>query len=128
ALFAGAAVVLVQLEIPPETVQHAAELARRHGATFILNPAPACHLSDDLLRQVDVLTPNATEAAQLAGLAPDGTATAEAAARELVRRGVRQVLVTVGEEGALLVTEAGTERFPAVHVTPVDTTAAGDAF
>ncbi len=127
-LFADAAVVLVQLEIPPETVRHAAELARRHGATFILNPAPAQRLPDDLLRQIDVLTPNATEAAQLAGLAPDGSTTAEHAARELVRRGVRHVLVTVGEEGALLVTEGGTERFPAVRVAPVDTTAAGDAF
>jgi ribokinase len=128
ALFAGAAVVLVQLEIPPETVLRAAELGRAHGATVVLNPAPARPLPDALLALVDFLTPNQAEAAELAGLTPDGTATAEVAARALLGRGVRHVLVTVGEEGALLVTQDGTERFPAFAVTPVDTTAAGDAF
>ncbi|HLT45855.1 MAG TPA: ribokinase, partial [Rubricoccaceae bacterium] len=128
ALFAGAAVVLAQLEVPLETVSRAAELAHVHGATFILNPAPARPLPDALLAQVDFLTPNETEAAQLAGFAPDGTTAAEVAARTLLRRGVRHVLVTVGEEGVLLVTEGGVERFPAFRVAPVDTTAAGDAF
>jgi ribokinase len=126
-LFAEAAVVLAQLEVPVETVERAAELAHYHGALFVLNPAPACPLPDALLARVDFLTPNETEVAQLAGFAPDGT-TAEVAARELLRRGVRHVLVTVGEEGALLVTEAGAERFPALRVRAVDTTAAGDAF
>ena len=127
-LFADAAVVLVQLEVPLETVVRAAELARAYGSTLVLNPAPARPLPDDLLRQVDVLTPNETEAAQLAGLPPDGTTTAEAAAHVLLRRGARHVLVTLGEQGALLVSEDGVERFPAVPVVPVDTTAGGDAF
>lgn len=128
ALFAEAAVVLVQLEIPLETVTRAAELAHAYGALVVLNPAPARPLPDALLRMVDFLTPNQTEAARLAGFAPDGTATAESAARVLLARGVRHVLVTLGKEGALLVTEDGVERFPAFRVQPVDTTAAGDAF
>ncbi len=127
-LFAEADVVLTQLEVPLETVARAAELAHEHGALFILNPAPARPLPDALLAQVDFLTPNETEAAQLAGFAPDGTTTAEVSARELLRRGVRHVLVTVGEEGVLLLSESGAERVPAFRVAPVDTTAAGDAF
>jgi ribokinase len=126
-LFAEAAVVLTQLEIPLETVARAAELAHAHGALFVLNPAPARPLPDALLAQVDFLTPNESEAAQLAGFASDET-TAEASAGALLRRGVRHVLVTLGEEGALLVTADRTERFPAFRVQPVDTTAAGDAF
>ena len=128
ALFAGAAVVLVQLEIPLETVVRAAELAHAHGATFILNPAPARRLPDALLRLVDVLTPNQGEAAQLAGRSPDGIETAEAAAHALLGQGVRQVVVTLGAQGAMLVSLDGVERFEAVPVKPVDTTAAGDAF
>jgi ribokinase len=128
ALFARAAVVLVQLEIPQETVERAVAMGHANGALVVLNPAPARPLSDALLRQIDVLTPNQTEAAQLVGQPPDGTTTAEAAARSLVQRGVRNVVVTVGEEGALLVNEQGVERFAAVPVEPVDTTAAGDAF
>ena len=127
-LFAQAAVVLVQLEIPLETVGRAAELARAHGATFILNPAPAQRLPDALLRLVDVLTPNQGEAAQLAGHLPDGIETAEAAAHALLGRGVGQVVVTLGPNGAMLVGPDGVERFEAVPVQPVDTTAAGDAF
>ncbi len=128
ALFAAADVVLVQLEVPLETVVRAGELARAHGAMFVLNPAPARPLPDLLLQMVDVLTPNQTEAAQLAGFTPDGVVTAEAAARELLSRGVRHVLVTLGGDGALLVGPDGVERFPALTVVPVDTTAGGDAF
>ena len=128
ALFARAAVVLVQLETPLATVVRAAELARAHGATLILNPAPAQPLPDALLRLVDVLTPNQGEAAQLAGRPPDGIETAEAAAHVLLSRGVRQVVVTLGASGAMRVGPDGVERFEALAVQPVDTTAAGDAF
>lgn len=128
ALFAEAAVVLVQLEIPLETVARAVELARTHGATVILNPAPAQAIPDSILQGVDYITPNQTEASQLAGLPADGRFSAESAAQELVNRGARHVITTIGEEGALLVSSSGTEHFPAVQVHAVDTTAAGDAF
>lgn len=128
ALFAEAAVVLLQLEVPLETVARAVELAQAHGATVILNPAPAQPLPDDLLAGVDYLTPNESEAAHLAGLPLDGTASTEAAARALVGRGVRCVIATLGAEGALVATAEGTKHFPACPVEPVDTTAAGDAF
>jgi ribokinase len=128
ALFAEASVVLVQLEIPVDTVQRAVELGRKHGATVILNPAPARLLPQELLRSVDYLTPNETEVAQLAGLSPDGLPTSEDSARALVARGVRNVVVTLGEQGALLVSEDGAQRYPACRVRAVDTTAGGDAF
>jgi ribokinase len=128
ALFAEASVVLLQLEVPVETVEAAARLGRRHGATVILNPAPACPLPASLLREVDFLTPNETEVAHLAGLPPDGHPTSEASAQVLVERGVRNVVVTLGSEGALWVHAGGAETFPAFRVRAVDTTAGGDAF
>lgn len=128
ALFAAARIVLVQLEIPLETVLRAVQLGKRHGATVILNPAPARPLPAAVLDAVDYLTPNETEVAQLAGLAPDGIRTSEDSARSLVERGVRNVVVTLGEKGALLVNADGSEIFPACRVEAVDTTAGGDAF
>ena len=130
-LFERAAVVLLQLEVPLPTVTRAVELGRKHGATVILNPAPARELPDALLAQVDLLTPNASEAALLAGLEAGeegGERAAEQAARRLLERGVGGVVVTLGAEGALLVTPEQGRRFPVPRVDVVDTTAAGDAF
>jgi ribokinase len=128
ALFAEAGVVLLQLEIPLEAVIRSVALARRHGATVILNPAPACHLSASLLAQVDILTPNRIEAAQLAGLPTDGVPDATASAQTLLDRGVGAVVVTLGAEGVLIVTEEGERCIPAHSVHAIDTTGAGDAF
>lgn len=128
ALFDEADVVLLQLEIPVETVERAVRLAKAAGARVILNPAPACDLPDVLLRQVDLLTPNQSEAEHLTGLRITDQASAERAARELLARGVRQVVVTLGAGGALLVTDDRVLHIPAREVHAVDTTAAGDAF
>jgi ribokinase len=128
ALFDEADVVLLQLEIPVETVERAVRLAKAAGATVILNPAPACDLPDALLRQVDFLTPNESEAARLTGVRITDRASAEQAARRLVEKGVRHVVVTLGADGALLVTADRVLHVPARVVTAVDTTAAGDAF
>lgn len=127
-LFERAAVVLLQLEIPLETVERAVALGRRHGATVILNPAPACELPDGLLAQVDLLTPNESEAARLAGVEVGDEASAEQAARRLLECGVGRVIVTLGAQGALLVTPDRSRLFPVRQVEVVDTTAAGDAF
>jgi ribokinase len=127
-LFEGAGVVLLQLEIPIDTVRRAAELGRAAGAVVILNPAPAQAVPDDLLRLVDIITPNESEAAALAGPDPGGDADPVVAARRLVERGVACVIVTIGGDGALLVDAHGVRRFSAVPVEVVDTTAAGDAF
>lgn len=127
-LFAAASVVLLQLEIPLETVQTAVELAGAAGATVILNPAPAQSLPPSLLAGVDLLTPNETEAAVLTGISVTDAASAKAAARRLLEVGVGAVIITRGAEGALLVTGDVVHSFPARQVQAVDTTAAGDAF
>ena len=98
-------------------------LAKKHGVTTILNPAPAQLLSRDVLRLVDVLTPNESEAQALTGLTDAG-----AAARALVEQGVRAVVVTLAERGALLTRTDRAREFPAYAVKAVDATAAGDAF
>jgi ribokinase len=128
ALIARADVVLVQLEVPLETVMAAARIARRQGACVILNPAPAPDYAvpADLLSSVDVLTPNHVEARRLSGLGPE--AGREAVARELLARGPGAVVMTLGAEGALAAGPWGMTHVPGFEVTPVDTTAAGDAF
>jgi ribokinase len=128
AAIAGADALLLQLESPLETVTRAAEVARAHGVTVILNPAPARPLPAALLSLVDVLIPNESETAMLTGLPVGSQTEAEAAATALRELGVGTVILTLGERGALLAREDGAEYFPAFEVTPVDTTAAGDAF
>jgi ribokinase len=126
ATIAAADVLLLQLESPLDAVAHAAELAHAHGVTVILNPAPACELPTELLALVDVLVPNESETAILTGL-PVGSQV-EAQATALLYLGVDAALLTLGERGALLAQPEGIEHVPAFRVTPVDTTAAGDAF
>jgi ribokinase len=128
AVIAAARVLLLQLESPPETVLRAAELGRAHGVTVVLNPAPARPLPDALLKLVDVLVPNESETSLLTGLPAGDMAQAEAAAAALRRLGVGAVILTLGERGALLAHEGGMEAVPPFPVTPLDTTAAGDAF
>jgi ribokinase len=125
---AQADALLLQLESPLETVLRAAEVARIHRVTVILNPAPARPLPPDLLALVDVLIPNQGEAALLAGM-PLGTALeAQSAGRALQTASGVTVVLTLGERGALLVDDRHTEIVPAFRVKAVDTTAAGDAF
>ena len=124
----SASVVLAQLEIPLATAATAMERGRANGAVTVLNPAPASPLPASLLRSVDVLTPNESEGKVLAGYAPDAAVEAQVVAKELIRSGVKHVVITLGEEGALLVNANSQTRFPAVQVHPVDTTGAGDAF
>lgn len=128
AMIATADVLLLQLESPLETVTRAAELARAHQVTLILNPAPARSLPASLLSLVDVLIPNESETALLTGMPVSDRSEAAAAALALRESGVGTVILTLGERGALLAREEETELFPAFNVTPVDTTAAGDAF
>lgn len=127
-VIASAGVLLLQLESPLETVIRAAEVARGHGVTVVLNPAPAQSLPAKLLALVNVLIPNQSETALLTGLPVDTPAQAQAAALALQESGVDTVILTLGERGALLYGRDGSQEFPAFSVTPVDTTAAGDAF
>jgi ribokinase len=122
----NADVLLLQLEVPLETVQVAAELARQAGVFVILNPAPAPEslLPPALLACVDVLTPNESEASVLTG-APDSL---DRAARRLLETGVEALVITLGARGALIVTQQGQQIVSGFPVKAVDTTAAGDAF
>jgi len=120
--------LLLQLEIPLESVIRAASLARQNGLRVILNPAPACQLPASLLADVDILVPNESELQLLTDIPVTGTASAETAAQVLLKKGVKTVIVTLGEKGALLVTPEQTQHVPAFDVEVVDTTAAGDAF
>jgi ribokinase len=128
ATIADSGALLLQLESPLETVVRAVEVARAHGVIVILNPAPARSLPAELLEQIDVLIPNESETALLTGMPVDDLGEAEAAASRLRELGVGTVILTLGDRGALLAREGGAEVFPAFDVTPVDTTAAGDAF
>jgi ribokinase len=120
---AAAAVTLLQLEVPLETVAAAARTAE---GKVVLNPAPVRALPSALLGEVDVLVPNRVELAQLAaGRVP---VTVEEAAELAGRLPARAVVVTLGADGALVVEHGRARHVPAVPVRPVDTTAAGDAF
>ena len=128
---AHAAVVLLQLEIPLPTVQTAARVAREGGAVVILDPAPARALPEVLLRSIDYLTPNESELAVLTGGAPQPSlrrGEAVTRARQLIARGLKAVVVKMGRQGALLVTDSAEQLQPAFPVEAIDTTAAGDAF
>ena len=121
-------VLLLQLEVPVESSQRAAEIARDGGATVILNPAPARELPDSFLKYIDFIAPNEPETEMLTGVPVPDQAGAEQAAKILLDKGMSAVVLTLGERGALLLTPEMTKAVPAYEVDVVDTTAAGDAF
>ncbi len=127
-IFSGASVMVVQLEIPLETVQTATLLAAKSGARVILNPAPARALPDELLRYVSILTPNETEAELLTGIRVDNDSAAAHAASALRGRGVQTVILTLGARGALVAGDGPPQLVPGFKVDAVDTTGAGDVF
>ena len=127
-LITGADVLVMQLETPIESVEQAAALAREHGVRVILNPAPARPLSDEILGNVSILTPNESEAELLTGIQVEDDESAAAAARALVARGVDTVILTLGSQGAFVFESDSGELVPSFEVQAVDTTAAGDVF
>jgi len=126
--FQKSAVVLTQLETPVETAETALTFGRSEHAITILNPAPVRELPGSVLQLVDVLTPNQTEANVLTGRSPDASSDPEQVAQELIRTGVKQVVMTLGEKGALIVSSSSSRHVPAPEMRAVDTTGAGDAF
>jgi ribokinase len=129
-LLKQAGFILVQLEIPLETVEYLAEFAERYDIPFMLDPAPARELPASLLRRVSWLTPNETETRELlkANL-DDNEQSANAAADQLLSRGVKNVVLKLGSRGCVVAQGSQSkERIPAFSVNAVDTTAAGDAF
>lgn len=121
-------VLILQMEVPVTVNLRAAEIAHANGVKVVLNPAPARQLPTDMLRLVDVLIPNETEASILTGLATRKRDGIEKSAQRLLESGVGSVVLTLGERGALFATTGESKLYPAYPVKVVDTTAAGDAF
>ncbi|RLG46856.1 MAG: ribokinase [Thermoproteota archaeon] len=127
-LIEKASVLLLQLEIPVEVVQHAALLAKQGRSKVILNPAPARPLPKKLFELIDVIVPNEVEAEVLTGIPVKDLSSAREAGEKLLGFGTEAVVITLGERGALLVEKEGYDLVPGVSVEAVDTTGAGDAF
>ena len=127
-IIAQSDLLLMQLETPLETVRYAADVAVNLGVPVILNPAPACELPSDLYDCLEVITPNESEAELLTNIKVTDEASAEAAARVLCDKGVRQVVITMGAKGAYVFDGVDGVMVPAFKVEAVDTTAAGDVF
>lgn len=126
---AASSMFVAQLELPVAVVEHGLRLARAHGVQTILNPAPATLLPDSIFGLCDYLVPNETEAATLTGITVNSIADAERAANALLARGTRNVVVTLGPQGALIRSEGISEHVAAMEAGPVvETTGAGDAF
>lgn len=121
-------IVLTQFEVPLEAVARAMELGRKHGAMTIWNPAPAKHVPLDFLANVDLITPNETEARILLGLEPDDPISLDDLSKGLVELGVKSVIITMGKQGAFVITDGVRELVPAPKVKALDPTGAGDTF
>lgn len=121
-------ILLLQLEIPLNTVEYSAVKASERGIKVILNPAPAVKLSDNLLQHIWLLTPNETETEIITGVRITDIPSAERATEVIQKRGVKNVIITLGETGAFVKSENYTGLIPGVKVNPIDTTAAGDIF
>lgn len=122
-------IVIMQLEIPLETVQYVKDLAVSLGKTVILDPAPAIgNLPEGFFEHVDYIKPNETELEILTGTKMETQEELTVGARKLLSHGVKNVIVSLGEKGCLLVSEKEETFFPAQKVKALDTTAAGDSF
>lgn len=121
-------IILVQLEIPMETVAFAIRKANSSGCKVILNPAPAKNIDPELLKHVHVITPNESEAEILSGIPVTDANSAARAAQKLHDMGVPNIVITLGAKGAFLFSRSARILIPAPVVVPVDTTAAGDCF
>jgi ribokinase len=128
AQIAASDVVMTVLEVPTSAAARAMELGRKHGATTILNPAPARALPASIFESVDYLTPNESELRILLDLPADDPRSSRELAEELRRRGARSVITTLGRDGAMILTDTLDIRVPAIEVEVTDTTGAGDAF
>jgi ribokinase len=120
--------IVLQFEIPVETVYYTIRFARKHGIRCILNPAPAQAIDMKALEGLDYFVPNESEAEAITGMSVKTTQDANACAQKLVDNGIRRVIITLGANGSLLASREGTEYIAPFAVQSVDSTGAGDAF
>jgi ribokinase len=127
-LIESAGFLLLQLEINFDALQRVIDIAHNAGVTIVLNPAPAASLPDEVLRKVDIIAPNETEAQTLTGVAIKNEQDAQSAAEVFMQKGIKQVVITLGYMGAFATDGKRSEIVPRIAVDAVDTTGAGDAF
>ena len=122
-------IIMIQMEIPLETVQYVIEMAKKYNKSLILNPAPAPDfMPDTLYKDIDYITPNETELAKLTNCPADTIDEIIKASQKLIDKGVKKVIVTCGERGAVLVDQISHKHYTTQKVEAIDTTAAGDSF
>lgn len=121
-------IILIQLEIPLETVEYAVSIAHNYNKKVILNPAPATAISDELLKKLHVILPNRIEAEMLSGIKVKDEKSAFRAANEISKKGVSNVVITLGKDGAYVKEKDNCMLLPANRVDTLDTTGAGDVF
>ncbi|MCG6202215.1 ribokinase [Psychromonas antarctica] len=127
-LIADAQMLLMQLETPMEAIISAAEIAREAQTQVVLNPAPAQPLADNLLKLIDIITPNETEAEQLTGIKVSDMVSAQQAAEQLHSKGIKLVMITLGSQGVWVSENGKGQQIKGFRVKAIDTTAAGDTF
>jgi len=127
-LIESAGILLLQLEINTDALYKVIEIAHAAGVTIVLNPAPAAEIPDEVLRKIDIVTPNETEAQVLTGVRIETAEDAKRAARVFLEKGVKQAVITLGSMGAFAMNEERCELVERILVDAIDTTGAGDAF
>lgn len=121
-------IIVLQLETPIDTIKYVLEKSKELGKFTILNPAPAAKLSDDIIRNVDLLTPNETELEILSGVKIDCEEDIKKAAEVMIEKGVKQLIVTLGSKGSLYIDKDNMKFKKSYKVKAIDTTAAGDSY
>jgi ribokinase len=121
-------IIILQLDIPIETVRYAADLGESRGARVILNPSPALPVSDELLKSISILTPSASQAEALTGITITDERSAELAGRILLERGLQRVIITLRSEGAMVIDNGGAEHVPGFEMKCVDNSVVNDVF
>ena len=121
-------IIVLQLEIPMETVEYIINVAWEKKKMIILNPAPGAKLSENIIKKVNFLTPNETELAIITGMPTNNMEEIELASKKLIDLGTQNLIVTLGEKGCLLCNKNENKLFPAYPTTAVDTAGAGDCF
>lgn len=121
-------IVITQLEIPIEIVEHTLSKAKENGKYTILNPAPAQVLDRDIIKNIDLLTPNETELEILSGISIKNEEDIRKAAQKLIDLGIKELIITLGDSGCIYVNKNTFKKYDAYKVVPVDTTGAGDSF
>ena len=121
-------ILLVQFEIPLETIWHAIKLAKKKNMIVVVNPAPAKRIPKEILKEIDYLILNQSEAELLTGEYPEKIENCRIASNKLHECGVKNIVITLGEKGAFYSTENLSDLLPSIRVNVVDTTGAGDTF